>query len=67
MLDYNHDFELLKNYKLELFPYYILLDKQGKIEWYPAYSPSKGLMPYFIKMLNDKKGIWIRNYSNPAF
>jgi thiol-disulfide isomerase/thioredoxin len=56
MLDYNHDFELLKNYKLELFPYYILLDKQGKIEWYPAYSPSKGFNAYFIKMLNDKKG-----------
>lgn len=55
-LDYNHDFELIKNYKLEIFPYYILINKAGEIEWYPAHTPSEGFNSYFIKMLNEKKG-----------
>jgi len=55
MLDYNHDFQLLKDYKLDLFPYYILLNKKGEIEWFPAHTPSEGFSEYFLKMLNKKK------------
>lgn len=55
-LDYNSNFELIRNYNVELFPYYILIDKIGKIEWIPAYTPSEGFSSYFVKMLNDKKG-----------
>lgn len=54
-LYYNQDFELLRDYKVELFPYYILLNKEGQIEWLPAYLPSESFSSYFIKMLNDKK------------
>lgn len=55
-LYYNEDFEFLKNYKMELFPYYILLDKEGKIEWFPAKLPSENFSDFFIEMLNKKKG-----------
>ena len=55
-LYYNEDFEFLKNYKMELFPYYILLDKDGKVEWYPAKLPGENFKDYFIEMLNKKKG-----------
>ena len=55
-LYYNEDFEFIKNYKMELFPYYILLDKKGEIEWYPAKFPGDNFNDYFIEMLNKKKG-----------
>ena len=55
-LYYNEDFEFIKNYKMELFPYYILLGKEGNIEWYPAKFPSERFNDYFIEMLNKKKG-----------
>jgi hypothetical protein len=55
-LYYNEDFMFLKNYNVELFPYYILIDKNGHIEWYPANLPSENFSDYFIEMLNKKKG-----------
>ncbi len=55
-LYYNEDFMFLKNYRVELFPYYILIDKNGKIEWFKAKMPGEGFSEYFIEMLNEKKG-----------
>ncbi len=54
-LNYNQDFSLIKNYQLDMFPYYILINKEGNIEWYPAPKPSDSFSEMFLKMLDDKK------------
>ncbi|MBN2746402.1 MAG: TlpA family protein disulfide reductase [Bacteroidales bacterium] len=54
-LNYNQDFSLIKNYQLDMFPYYILINKEGNIEWYPSAAPSESFSEKFLKMLDDKK------------
>ena len=55
-LYYNHDFEFLRNYKAEILPLHILIDKNSNMEWFPAALPSEDFKNLFLEMLNEKKG-----------
>ena len=48
--------KFLYDYRVDVLPRYILINKEGKIEWWNAPAPSKHFQDMFLKMLNDKKG-----------
>ncbi len=54
-LYFNNDFDFISNYKVELFPYFTLIGKQGQIEVMYPNHPSQGFKDSFIELLNKKK------------
>ena len=56
VVHYASGIQLLDDFNVEVLPYAILLDRNGKVEQINALLPSQGFSDFFIKMLNNKKG-----------
>ena len=55
------DNSILKDYKIKVFPTYIIINPEGKVYQYPARGPHDGVEKIFVKI---ERGLIRKNYSN---
>lgn len=51
---FNQNYKILENYKVNSFPFFVLLDRDGKILQYPAKKPSEQVELIFMKLLSPQ-------------
>lgn len=57
-LHFNNNYDLLDTYKVRIYPFFVLINPEGKIASYPAKSPEEGfflLLDYIEKRLLNEK------------
>lgn len=54
------DNSILKDYKIKVFPTYIIIDPEGKVYQYPARGPHDGVEKVFVKI---QRNVLRKNYS----